>query len=123
MSGNIAYIGTTTSSKTTSGAKHSITRYKTSKTQETLIHELTDNGAGGLGPWGTVNYVGKSVNVKFVDLDSSTEGYKSDYENAESFENSLNGQPSSGSESMSGGEYGDAAVSEQILAASTVSVT
>lgn len=105
---------------TTSGSSKSVTRYQTAKLQETLLHELTDNGAGSFGNFGTVNYAGKTLSVRLVELDTKTDGYKSDYEDASAFETPGG---ASGSSSKKGGEYGDNAVGEQVLAASTVSVT
>lgn len=105
---------------TTSGSSKSVTRYQTAKLQETLLHELTDNGAGSFGNFGTVNYAGKTLSVRLVELDTKTDGYKSDYEDASAFETPGG---ASGSSSKKGGEYGDNAVGEQVLASSTVSVT
>lgn len=95
--------------------------YATSKTQETVVHELTDNGAGSLGNHGSVNYAGKSVTVRFVDLTSKSEGYKSDHESDEAFTSSAG--TSTGSSAAKGGEYGDTAISEEVLAGATVTVT
>lgn len=94
------------------------TTYNTSKTQDTIRHDLNDAALGGLGPYGTVNYAGKSLNVRLVSLDSTTGGYKSDYENASVFEN----EGAGGSDSRKGGSYQDVAVSEEILAASTLEI-
>ena len=110
------------SRKVTSGSTHTKTTYKTEKTQETVAHELTDNGLGGFGDFGTVNYGTGVLNVRLVELDLTTEGYKSDHEDSESFESYL--EPTTGGASaQKGGEYGDASVGEELLAASTVSVT
>ena len=96
----------------------------TSKTQEIQTHILTDDAAGGLGERGTINYAGKSLTVKLVDLDARTEGYQTSYENSQSFEAAtLEGTGSSGSAAQKGGESSAVAVSEQLLAASTVQVT
>ena len=43
------------SRKVTAGSSHTKTTYKTEKTQETLVHELTDDGTGGLGDSGDVS--------------------------------------------------------------------
>ena len=92
-----------------------------------MRHALTDDGAGTFGPDGTINYAGKTLNVRFVSLDSKTEGYKSDHEDAKAFETSSmsggGGDPGSTTSSAKGGDYVDAAVGEEILAASTVTVT
>ena len=117
---------TTTAKADGSTSAHSTTTYNTSKTQDTVAHTLTDDGAGTFGTFGTISYPGKSLNVRFVQLDAKTEGYKSDHESATSFENAITGDAgtsSTGSDSAKGGDYKDTAVSEQILAASTVSVS
>ena len=106
--------------KTTNGSSKNTSRYQTAQLQETVLHELTDNGAGSFGGFGTINYTGKSLNVRLVELDAKTDGYKSDYEDSTAFENA---NDTGGSSSKKGGEYGDNAVSEELLAASTVSVT
>lgn len=115
------------STSTTTSSAHSRTSYNTSKTQDTVRHALTDDGAGTFGPDGTINYAGKTLNVRFVSLDSKTEGYKSDHEDAKAFETSSmsggGGDPGSTTSSAKGGDYVDAAVGEEILAASTVTVT
>ncbi len=103
--------------KTTSGSTKTETRYRTTKIQETLVHTLTDNGAGAFGGFGTANYAGKSLNVRLVSLDSTTDGYKSDYEESTAFEGNT-GDASS----RKGGEYLDNALSEELLAASSLSV-
>lgn len=125
MATGYAYLETTrrrATRKVTSGSSHTKTTYKTEKTQETVVHELTDNGTGGLGDFGTVNYGTGALNVRLVELDLTTEGYKSDHEDAESFESYL--EPSTGGDSaQKGGEYGDTSVGEELLAASTVTVT
>lgn len=108
--------------KTTNGSTKTTSRYQTSRHQETILHELTDNGSGSFGNFGTVNYAGRTVNVRFVELDAKTDGYKSDYEDASSFEFVGAGVPGV-VDSRKGGEYGDNTVSEQVLAASTVSVS
>lgn len=116
-----------TATSTTTSSAHSRVSYNTSKTQDTVRHTLTDDGAGTFGPDGTINYAGKTLNVRFVSLDSKTEGYKSDHEDAKAFETSSmsggGGDPGSTTSSAKGGDYVDAAVGEEILAASTVTVT
>lgn len=77
QSGSTSTTGTST--KTTS-------RYQTGKTQETVVHSLTDSGTGGLGDFGSVNYAGKTLTVRLVELDAKTEGYKADHESAAAFE-------------------------------------
>lgn len=116
---------TPVTSKRVNGATKTETRYRTTKVQETVVHTLSDNGAGGLGAWGTVNYAGKSINVKFLSLDSTTDGYKSDHEDSSTFDGGevITGGTTASNNSLKGGEYLDNAMSEQLLAASTVTVT
>ena len=122
-----SYQARTSTTSTKSGSTKTTSRYQTSKTQETVVHSLTDNGAGGLGDFGSVNYAGKTLTVRFVELDSTTQGYKSDYESSSAFETtSMSGagsDPASSGSTQKGGEYGDTAIGEQLLATSTVRVT
>ena len=117
----------TTNTNTNTSSSHSRVSYNTSKTQDTVVHALTDDGAGTFGVDGTINYAGKTLNVRFVSLDSTTEGYTSDHEDAEAFETSSmgggGGDPGSTSNSSKGGDYRNTAVGEQVLADSTVTVT
>lgn len=115
----------TTINQKSGNSTHATTTYNTSKTQDTVVHTLTDDGAGTFGPLGTISYSGKSLNVRFLQMDAKTEGYKSDHEKATEFEGSIagTGVPATGSDSAKGGDYQDAAVAEQILAASTVTVS
>lgn len=120
------YVRSTyTKTTTTKTNFHEKSTTRATKTQDITENVLTDDGDGGLGPLGTVNYVGKTLNVKLVDKDSKTESYKSDYENASVFKTVTNtaGGSGGGSSSAKGGEYSEVTVSEEILAASTVSVT
>lgn len=71
----------------TAGSIKTETRYRTSRVQETVVHTVSDDGTGGLGESGTVNYSGKSINLRLVSLNATTDGYKSDYEDSSSFEN------------------------------------
>ncbi|KFJ12784.1 hypothetical protein DR66_4027 [Delftia acidovorans] len=130
MTGMAAAVVTTTTntnSTATSTSSHSRTSYQTSKTQDTVRHLLTDDGHGSFGPDGTISYAGKFANVRFVQLDSKTEGYNSDFEDAKTFESTSmsggGGDPGSSSSSSKGGERSDTSVSEEILAASTVTLT
>jgi hypothetical protein len=87
-----------------------------------VLHTLTDDGAGAfLGGLGTVNYVGKNLNVKVVSADRTTESYNQDYEDAAEFQKTLgNGAGNGSSTGIKGGSYGTASVGEEILAASSV---
>lgn len=109
-------------STSANSSAHGRVTYVTSKTQDTVRHSLTDDGAGAFGTDGTVNYAGKTLNVRFVETTSRTEGYKSDFEDASDFEAALSGAGNSAN-SKKGGDYADTAVGEQVLAASTVTVT
>ena len=130
MGGEVGMIATgivRTATSTTTRSAHSRVSYNPSNTPDPVRHTLTDDGAGTFGPDGTINYAGKTLNVRFVSLDSKTEGYKSDHEDAKAFETSSmsggGGDPGSTTSSAKGGDYVDAAVGEEILAASTVTVT
>lgn len=130
MAYSIDFSGPVTRSKTTvstGSSAHTTSTTTVSKTQETVLHELTDDGSGGFGTFGTIDYVGKSLNVRLTSQDSRTQSYSSDYEDAESFESTSisgnGGDPGSGSTTKKGGEHTDAAVSEELLAQSTVRVT
>ena len=120
----ITYSKTTVS---TGSSSHGEKTSNSSKTQDLVEHVLTDDGSGGFGPLGTINYAGKSLNVRLVRLDATTQGYSSDFEDASTFETSSmgggGGDPVSGSSSKKGGTYQDSAVSEEVLAGSTVTVT
>ena len=105
-------------------ATYSTSTVASSKTQELQTHMLTDDAAGSFGVRGIINYVGKSLTVKLIDLDSTTEGYQSTYEGSIAFETAtMNGGSTSNSAAQKGGESATVAVSEQVLAASTVQIT
>lgn len=132
MSGNVAVTGnyvttTTQSSVDSSSSTHSTKTNIASRTQETVEHILTDDRHGSFGALGTANYAGKLLSVRLVKLDSTSEGYQNDFEDAASMQESIDGDSggsgSSTSSSSRGGAYGTTAVSEEILAASTISVT
>lgn len=83
------------------------------------INSLTDDGVGGfLGGMGTLLYASKTINVRLVKYDRSTENYKSDYEDSSQFKeiltNSTNPAPP-GSTNNKGGDYSTTAVGEQML--------
>ena len=105
-------------------SSYSTSTVASSKTQELQTHTLTDDAAGSFGARGTINYAGKSLTVKLIDLDSTTEGYQSTYEGSIAFETAtMNGGSTSNSAAQKGGESSTVVVSEQVLAASTVQVT
>ena len=115
-------VSTTTSRTENSSSVKSTVTYNTSKTQDTVVNTVNDDGVGNFGPSGTINYATRTVNVRLLSLISKTEGYKSDHEKAASFEDTVPGQPT-GSDATKGGDYVDTAVGEQLLAASTVTVS
>ena len=120
-------VTTTVKKAEGSSSTHSTSSYATSKTQDTVRHKITDDGVGGFGPFGTINYAGKTLTARLVSLNSKTEGYKSDHMDAAEFESttkfgSSDPAGSSGTDTAQGGTYGDTAVSEELLAASTVTV-
>ncbi len=127
MSDAAAVITVRTETSASTSSSHSKTSYQTSKTQDTVRHQLTDDGQGSFGPDGTINYAGKTLNVRLLRLDSRTEGYNSDYEDAKTFETtSMSGggsDPGSNNSSSKGGARSDTSVSEELLAASTVTVS
>lgn len=105
-------------------ATYSRSTVASSKTQELQYHTLTDDAAGSFGPRGTINYAGKSLTVKLIDLDATTDGYQTAYEKSTAFENAtMNGGSVSNSSAQKGGESASMSVSEQLLAASTVQVS
>ncbi len=111
-------------SKLVSGSTKTETVYRTTKVQEVTVHEVTDNGTGGMGQHGTVNYAGKSLNLRLVVGGSTTDGYKSDHEDSATFDAGPNASGTSASnEAIKGGEYLDNALGESVLAQSTVTVT
>jgi len=115
-------LGVTNTTATTSST-HSRTSFFTSQTQDTVRHELTDDGLGSFGPDGTISYASRTLNVRFVEKTLTTEGYNSDHEDGAAFESSGLGGNSSTANSSKGGDYSTSAVGEQLLAASTVFVT
>ena len=87
-----------------------------------VLHTLTDDGAGGfVAGLGTCNYAGKSFSVKVVSRTKTTESYQQDYEDAAEFKNTVGDGGGSGSANgLKGGAYGTAAVSEEVLAGSSL---
>lgn len=106
----------------------------TSGNRIVVVHTLTDNGAGAfLAGLGTVDYVGKQLTFKAVSHDRQTTSYKSDFEESKAFSqavsNSTSGEgggennnsgSNSNSQSRRGGDYGTAAVGEEILAGTSI---
>jgi len=89
-----------------------------------VVRIATDDGAGSfLGQYGTINYVGKAVSLVVTSFDRSTTSYKSDYENAAEFANTIaDGGGSSNGNSRKGASYGTATVGEELLANSSLVV-
>ncbi len=86
------------------------------------LRTITDDGAGGfLNSMGTVSYAGKAVSLKVVSHNRSTSSYKSDHEDAQSFDRAVtNGSGSSSGTAVKGGEYGTTAVGEEMLGGASV---
>ncbi len=110
---------------TTSGSSSSTLTQESGSTADGRIvvaQTVTDDGAGAfIGGLGTVNYGAKQVNLRVVKFDRSTESYKSDYDNATEFGNTVgDGSGSSNADSRRGASYGTTSVGEQILATSSV---
>ena len=82
----IATGSITSATSSQSSSTHSRVSYYVSKSQALDRHELTDDGLGSFGPDGTIDYAGKFLNVRFVNKTARTEGYRSDHEDAGSFE-------------------------------------
>ena len=87
-----------------SNGGYSTTSQRLSKTQDQVQHQLVDDGQGGLSGRGSVNYAGKTVTVKLVDLDATTSSYSSDHESSRAFE-SQSGPSFSGVSVGGGGLY------------------
>lgn len=120
----IRYIQRPFSIKTTNGNSATDTEETGSTNDGRIIalRTVTDDGAGNLANGrGTVNYVAKTVQLKAVSFDRSTTSYKSDFDDAKEFDRTVaDGEASSNSNARKGGEYGTAAVGEEVLAASSV---
>ncbi|MDP3324245.1 MAG: hypothetical protein Q8S71_11950 [Hydrogenophaga sp.] len=86
LSGTTSGIRTVT---TVSGSSYTKTTESTTSTREVLSHAVSDDGAGNLGSFGTVNYGGKAASVQMVTLGASTEGYQSDHEDVSKFITSM----------------------------------
>ena len=123
---------TNTYRDTSSAATVSTVSYNTDKNVDVISHRATDSptslSAATFGPL-TVNYTGKSLIVKLLDLNASTEGYNSDHEDAAAFNDSIginNATPTAtggGTSNKKGGTYSNNAVGEEVFAASTLMVT
>ena len=93
----------------------------TSDNRVVVVHTVTDDAAGGfIGDLGTVNYTGKTANLRVVRFDRSTTSYKADHEDATGFEIAIDGGGSGAESTWKGGTYGTAAVGEEIFAGSSL---
>lgn len=94
----------------------------TSDNRVVVVHTVTDDASGGfIGDLGTVNYAGKTANLRVVRFDRSTTSYKADHEDATGFEIAIADGGGSGAESTwKGGTYGTAAVGEEMFAGSSL---
>ncbi len=87
-----------------------------------VSHRASDDGSGGFAlDLGAVLYSSKTITLKLVDQTKTTESYKSDHEDAKSFQKSISsddqyggGSSESSSASSKGGEYGTTTVGEQV---------
>lgn len=127
----------TTQTDSGSASQHRATTMRSSAESIEVLHEVSDNGAGGFaGSRGTINYGAKTLSIKAAALGSTT-GYSSDYEKASTF-NSLNnleqgaitGQPGSasaqgggGSSENKGGASNSVNTADEVVANTTVAVT
>lgn len=87
-----------------------------------IAHTATDDGAGSfLSDLGTVNYIGKSLNLRVIRLNRTVGGYQADYENAAIFEAAIaDGGSTSGSASQLGGSYARGSIGDGIFGGSSV---
>jgi len=87
-----------------------------------IAHTATDDGAGAfLSDLGTVNYAGKSLNLRVLRLDRTVGGYRADHEDAAAFEGAIaNGGASAGSGAQRGGQYARGAIGDAIFAGSSI---
>ncbi|GKT22521.1 hypothetical protein [Acidovorax sp. SUPP3334] len=112
VSGFLNVIGTLNTTSRYSRTSGSDT---TNSNRVITLHRATDDGAGGfVAGLGTVAYAAKTVVLKLVSYNKTTESYSSDYEDAQEFDR-VASTSSSGSSSSKGGEYSTAAVGEQML--------
>ena len=120
----IAYVERPFTITSTVGSSSTLTQEsgRTADGRIVVAQTVTDDGAGAfIGGLGTVNYGAKQVNLRVVQFDRSTESYKSDYDNATEFGNTVgDGSGSSNADSRKGAAYGTTSVGEQILATSSV---
>lgn len=86
------------------------------------IKTVTDDGAGNLpGGLGTVNYVGKQVSLRVVELNRSVESYKSDFEDAAQFSRAVeDGAGEWQDTGKKGGEYGSTTVGEEMFSGASL---
>lgn len=87
-----------------------------------ILHTATDDGAGSfLSDLGTVNYAGKSLNLRVIRLDRTVGGYQADHEDAAAFEGAIaDGGATAGSGAQRGGQYARGAIGDGVLAGSSI---
>ena len=131
-SGNQQYVSISSDS---SGSNYSTSSGTTESGQVVQWHAVTDDGAGGLGVFGHVDYDAGRIQLRLQDRATSTASYNSDYEEASAFEKSVQQSQASGSGSSSsstgsgrvntrnGGQYSTTSVERGVLAGSSVRVT
>lgn len=106
-------------------SSHSTATTNLSKTKEVIYHVATDSTSGSqaaLGPL-QMNYAGKTALVRLVDGSAAQSTYQSDHEDADTFNQAVDGNASGGSTSSKGGAYANTDIAEQVLAESTIAVT
>ena len=87
------------------------------------VRTVTDDGQGHFAAaLGTIAYGSRAVSLKVVQHDARTTSYKSDYEDSDEFSrvSQHQGEGSSSSSKKNGGEYGTAAVGEELFAGSSL---
>lgn len=125
----VPMVRTASTSATDASSTYTTESAQASTTRLITLNSITDNGSGAFGfGMGTVDYTGQQLNLRVVTYGRSTTSYKSDHERAHEFNRVVTntaGDPVSSSTSGTvnrGGEYGSAAVGDQMLAGSSVVV-
>lgn len=128
MNGGTPMVQATRTSATDARSVYSTQSAQESVTRLITMHQLTDDGAGTFGTLrGTANYTGKQLSVRVVDYGRSTSSYKADHEQAREFNRTVISANTPVATSTSGtinkgGQFGTAAVGDQMLAGSSVVV-
>ena len=111
-----------THDKTTTATRGSKTERSSSGTR-VARHTASDDGAGHFADGlGQIDYAGKTLTLRMVTKGGSTEGYQSDYDEADAFSIAGWPAPPTAGDTRKGGAWGNTALAEEVLAASTVLV-